>query len=134
MVDPKKRWQTQNDDEPIEHTELWIVDEPTATPRQTEKLLYLIAKTPPATRGMVIPVPTGSFIGRSEEADIYWADERMSRRHAQFLLTGTVFYVIPLEARHLVLKNNTAITEAAPLQENDELTMGGTVFVVKILD
>ena len=99
-------------------------------------LMWLIVAVPAQHRGTVLPMPSGSVIGR--QGDVRWHDARMSRKHAQIdLVTNDMghpaFILTPLNDRNGTLVNDQPITEATIIQENDVIEMGDTQFVVKVL-
>jgi hypothetical protein len=105
-------------------------------------LLFLIIREPDEYRGKVLSAPMDGIIGRGRDADMQWRDARMSRRHARIRLasapkgadTPLVYLISPESARNGLWINGKLCQSDMALQENDEITMGDTVFVVKILD
>ena len=102
-------------------------------------LAWLIVKTPPARRGTVLPVQPNQVIGR--EGDIRWDDASLSRQHARFTLEAPAdasdgplcFHVWPFGPADPVYVNGEPVRGATPLQENDEIRLGETLFVFKVL-
>ena len=102
-------------------------------------LAWLIVKAPPEERGTVLPVQPNQVIGR--EGDIRWADPRLSRQHARFTLEAPadapdgppLFHVWPFGPTNPVYVNGEPVRGATPLQENDEIRLGETLFVFKVL-
>jgi len=102
-------------------------------------MLWLIVSSPSEHRGTVLPVESGSLIGR--HGDIRWHDARMSRKHAQFTMITDlqnperkIFAITPHNDRNGTLVNGRKISETTPLTENDIIIMGDTRFVVKVLE
>ncbi|GAB5491614.1 MAG: hypothetical protein Phog2KO_18290 [Phototrophicaceae bacterium] len=101
-------------------------------------LMWLIVASPDNVRGIVLPVSSGTTIGR--HGDIRWHDVRMSREHAKFSLIANsdndnqqTFCISPQKDRNGTMVNGKRITGQTPLQENDIIVMGDTEFVVKVL-
>lgn len=100
---------------------------------------WLIVKAPAARRGTIIPVQANQIIGR--EGDLRWDDPRLSRHHARLTLEpladapdGTpVFHLWPFGTTNPVFINGQEIRGATPLHENDEIRLGDTLFVFKLL-
>jgi pSer/pThr/pTyr-binding forkhead associated (FHA) protein len=68
---------------------------------------------------------SGIVIGRSHEADIPIPDSLMSRRHAQFDLIGSNWFVTDLQSRNGTTLNGRAVFRAQ-LYEGDTLRTGRT--------
>lgn len=108
-----------------------------------QPLGYLLVKEPRDRRGVVIPVRPNQVIGR--EGDIEWDDPRLSRQHARFTLepleetvgehiSGTLaFFLWPFAPTNPVIINGQAVRGATMLNENDEIRLGDTLFVFKLL-
>ncbi len=102
-------------------------------------LAWLIVKSPLEQRGVVLPVHSNQVIGR--EGDIHWDAPLLSRQHARFTLetpddapdSSPLFHVQPCDPAHPVYVNGEPIDGATPLQENDEIGLGETLFVFKVL-
>lgn len=103
---------------------------------------WLIVKEPLDRRGMVLPVRPNQTIGR--QADVTWDDPRVSRQHARVTLeraedagaapdAQAEFHIWPFGPANLVYVNGEVIRGATPIRENDEITLGSTVFVFKVL-
>ena len=131
-------WEPEGTDD---STDPWSPDENLLAEDYT--LLWLIVRSPREQRGAVLYIQPNDVVGRGQDVDVRWDDPRMSRRHARFTLepdegapegARQVYFIWPLEALNGITVNNEVIRGAVRLQENDELTMGSTVFVVKTLD
>ena len=101
-------------------------------------LMWLIVASPDTVRGTVLPVSSGTVIGR--HGDIPWQDVRMSREHAKFSLivnpnakNQQSYCITPQKDRNGTLVNGKRISGQTLLQENDVILMGDTEFVVKVL-
>jgi hypothetical protein len=131
-------WRSEEDQDGFEQTNQWIPDESNSAPSLL--LAWLVVVYPIEKRGMMIELGPNTIIGRGREADIRWEDERLSRRHARFWLgldqqaNKPAYFITPLEARKAVEVNQVAITSSLRLYENDQVLLGDTLFVVKILE
>lgn len=102
-------------------------------------LAWLIVKEPPERRGEIVPVQANQIIGR--EGDLRWDDPRLSRQHARLTLEPSkdapedppVFHLWPFGPTNPVYINDREIRGATPLHENDEIRLGQTLFVFKVL-
>lgn len=100
---------------------------------------WLVVKEPPERRGEIIRIKPNQSIGR--EADIRWDDPRLSRQHARLTLeppeddpdADPVFFLWPYAPTNPVYINGHEIRGATPLHENDEIRLGDTLFVFKVL-
>ena len=105
----------------------------------SEPLGWLIVKEPAAQRGEVLPVRANQVIGR--EGDVRWDDPRLSRQHARLTVeppedapdSPAVFHLWPFGSTNPVYINDREIRGATPLHENDEIRLGNTLFVFKML-
>jgi len=112
---------------------------PAASPAPPAPLGWLIVKAPLEKRGTIIPVQANQIIGR--EGDIRWDDPRLSRHHARVTLEPPadapeeppVFHLWPFGTTNPVFINGQEIRGATPLHENDEIRLGDTLFVFKML-
>jgi hypothetical protein len=100
---------------------------------------WLIVKEPAERRGEIIPIRANQIIGR--EGDIRWEDPKLSRHHARLTLEppgdmpeeGPLFHVWPFGPTNPVVINGREIRGATPLRENDEIRLGDTLLVLKLL-
>lgn len=100
---------------------------------------WLIVVRPLDRRGTVLPVRANQTIGR--EGDVRWDDPGLSRLHARLTLEPlesdpdgpSVFHLWPFGSTNPVFVNGEPIRGATPLQENDVITLGTTLFVFKVL-
>lgn len=132
-----------DDDEELEHTAIWDAEDEEESLPDDYLLMWLVVKEPTDQRGMILNVPPDAIVGRGRDADVRWDDPRMSRRHARFTLepnpdtpdAETLYYFVwPQEARNGIEVNGVLIRGATMIQENDQLKMGDTIFIVKLLD
>jgi hypothetical protein len=102
-------------------------------------IAWLIVKQPAAQRGTIIRVEPNQVIGR--EADIRLKDARLSRQHARLTLepphdapdAPPIFHLWPFGPTNPVYINGQEARGATPLRENDEIRLGDTLFVFKVL-
>jgi len=112
---------------------------PAAPPAPPAPLGWLIVKAPLEKRGTILPVQANQIIGR--EGDLRWDDPRLSRHHARLTLEppadapdeAPVFHLWPFGTTNPVYINGQEIRGATPLRENDEIRLGDTLFVFKML-
>jgi hypothetical protein len=106
---------------------------------EREPLGWLVVKEPVAQRGAVLAVRANQVIGRS--GDVQWDDPRISRQHARLTFEAPedgpddplVFHLWPFGPANPVCINGQEIRGATPLHENDEVRLGQTLFVFKVL-
>jgi pSer/pThr/pTyr-binding forkhead associated (FHA) protein len=102
-------------------------------------LAWLVVKEPRDRRGTMVQVQANQSIGR--EGDIRWNDPGLSRQHARLTLEPPeedpggfpVFHLWPFGPTNPVYINGRQIRGATPLHENDEIRLGDTLFVFKLL-
>lgn len=100
---------------------------------------WLVVKEPVERRGDVLAVRANQVIGRS--GDVQWDDPRLSRQHARLTFEAPkdavedapIFHLWPFGPANPVYINGREIRGATPLHENDEIRLGGTLFVFKVL-
>jgi pSer/pThr/pTyr-binding forkhead associated (FHA) protein len=106
---------------------------------EREPLGWLVVKEPVERRGAVLAVRPNQVIGRS--GDVQWDDPRISRQHARLTFEAPedgpddplVFHLWPFGPANPVYINGREIRGATPLHENDEVRLGQTLFVFKVL-
>ncbi len=106
---------------------------------EREPLGWLVVKEPVEQRGAVLAVRANQVIGRS--GDVQWDDPRISRQHARLTFEApqdgpddpAVFHLWPFGPANPVYINEQEICGATPLHENDEVRLGQTLFVFKVL-
>lgn len=113
-----------------------IVEEPSWIEPQPEPLGWLIVTWPLEQRGEVLLVRANQTIGR--QGDIRWNDVRLSRQHARLTFEPTVdgelaFHLWPFGPTNPVIVNDEMIRGATPIYENDEIHLGDTLFIFKVL-
>lgn len=100
---------------------------------------WLVVKEPVEQRGTALTVRANQIIGRA--GDVRWPDPRLSRQHARLTFeppeddpdSAAVFHLWPFGPTNPVYVNGAAIRGATPVHENDEITLGNTLFVFKVL-
>lgn len=119
-----------------------LEDDDSGDEAEPQPMGWLIVKEPAAQRGTVLTVQPNQVIGR--QGDIVWDDPRVSRQHARLTLEPeaaddaehpslATFHIWPFGPTNPVYVNGEAIRGATPLHENDEITLGTTRFVFKVL-
>ena len=112
-------------------------DLPEAPP--LDPLGWLVVKQPTERRGVLLPVRHNDVIGR--EGDVQWNDPRLSRYHARFTVEPPpeepeqppCFHLWPFGPTNPVYINGQEARGATALYENDEIRLGDTLFVFKVL-
>lgn len=116
-----------------------VFDAPRAPDPDEAPLAWLVVKEPRERRGTIIQVQANQSIGR--EGDIRWNDPGLSRQHARLTLEAPeddpdgypMFHLWPFGPTNPVYINGRQIRGATPLRENDEIRLGETLFVFKML-
>lgn len=83
-------------------------------------------------RGQVHRIHDGTTIGR-DQARIILRDPKVSKPHAKFTIADDQFTVWDFGSSNGTFVNGERIREATPLNENDVIKIGDTVFVLKTL-
>jgi hypothetical protein len=84
-------------------------------------------------RGKIYKIKEGDVVGRKDGA-IVMDDQKVSNPHAKFTYEENQFVVWDFASRNGTFVNGERIRAATPLKENDQIKMGDTVFVLKVLD
>ncbi|MBN1678655.1 MAG: FHA domain-containing protein [Anaerolineae bacterium] len=100
---------------------------------------WLVVKYPLKRRGTILPVRANQSIGR--EGDIRWDDSHLSRQHVRLTVeppqddpdSPPLFHLWPFGPTNPVFINGEEVRGATPLVENDEIRLGNTLFVFKVL-
>lgn len=98
---------------------------------------FLIVKRPAERRGYVHVIKGNATIGR-KAGQIILADNRVSEYHANIRMgepeNGTpTFWIADMNSLNGTRLNNEKIEGKTRLNENDEIIIGGTTFIFKIL-
>lgn len=115
------------------------VNESPPEPEPLPLLGWLVVREPVEHRGTVLQVAANQVIGRA--GDVKWNDPRISRQHARLTVeppdddpdAPPVFHLWPFGPTNPVFINEREIRGATPLHENDEIRLGDTLFVFKVL-
>lgn len=83
-------------------------------------------------RGQIFPIQEGSIIGRTQ-GTILLDDPKVSQMHAKFTIEDDQFVIWDFGSSNGTYVGGERIRAATPLKENDEIKIGDTVFVLKIL-
>ena len=84
-------------------------------------------------RGRTFPLRHGAVIGR-KVGDIILDDPKVSSTHAKVTREGDSFLIWDFGSANGTYVNGKRIRQATMLDENDLVKIGGTVFVVKLLE
>lgn len=83
-------------------------------------------------RGRIQKLRDGMLVGR-KDGDLILDDPKVSNPHARFRVEDDQFVLWDFGSRNGTFINGDRIRAATPLNENDEIRMGATTFVLKIL-
>jgi phosphoserine phosphatase RsbU/P len=78
-------------------------------------------------------IVNGSVLGRGE-VDVALNDPKVSRIHAKFTVEGNQFVLWDFGSRNGTLVNGSRLRAATQLDENDEILVGDTALVLKVLE
>lgn len=125
--------------EPIPADRMDATPQPAPDVAARPPLGWLVVKEPLARRGAILGVRSNQIIGR--EGDVRWDDPRLSRQHARLTFEPPddapdgppEFHLWPFGPTNPVFINGRQIRGATPLHENDEVRLGDTLFVFKVL-
>jgi hypothetical protein len=110
----------------------WDEDETVVEGAPSGLLGFLIVKEG-MRRGQVHRIRDGTTIGR-KEAKILVRDSKVSRSHAKFTVEEGQFHIWDFGTANGTYVNGQRIREATALEENDEVKIGDTSFVLKTLE
>lgn len=83
-------------------------------------------------RGQIFPIKEGSIIGRTQ-GTILLDDPKVSQMHAKFTVEDDRFVIWDFGSSNGTYVGGQRIRAATPLNENDEIKIGDTIFVLKTL-
>ncbi|HAF62202.1 MAG TPA: hypothetical protein DCK95_07745 [Anaerolineaceae bacterium] len=83
-------------------------------------------------RGRYYPIKQGTVIGR-KEGNLILDDLTVSGTHAKITQDGNKYTIWDFGSANGTFVNGKRIREATPIDENDEIKIGDTVFVLKLL-
>lgn len=98
---------------------------------KTGPLGYLIVSKGPR-RGKVYPIKDNALIGR-KEGDLVLNDAKVSNPHAKLRFKESEFVLTDFDTTNGTFVNGQRISAATPIKENDEIKIGETIFVFKVL-
>jgi hypothetical protein len=107
-------------------------EDDTVVERVEEGLLGFFIVKDGMRRGQVHRIHHGTTIGR-DQAKIILRDPKVSRPHARLTLEDEQFVIWDFGSENGTFVNNERIRGATPLNENDVIKIGDTVFVLKTL-
>lgn len=84
-------------------------------------------------RGQCFPIYHKAEIGR-DEGNVVLDDHKVSGRHAKITLENGKYFIWDLASANGTYVKGRRIREATPLEENDRVKIGDTVFIVKLLE
>ena len=104
-------------------------------PQETGLLGWLIVKEAPAMRrGHVQKLAQNVIYGRGSNAGQQVPDDKMSDIHCRIQCNESTWKITDTGSTNGTYVNGTKIKETTTLQENDEIKMGSSVFVLKVLN
>lgn len=84
-------------------------------------------------RGKWYPIYNGAIIGR-DEGNVILDDPKVSGSHAKITFENGQYFIWDFGSSNGTYVKGRRIREATPLEENDRVKIGDTVFLVKLLD
>ncbi len=94
----------------------------------------IVKRSPFLRRGQVFKIRSGQIYGRSpRKADIVVDDEKVSSIHARIQAREDHFILLDMGSANGTWVNGEEITGATRIEQDDEIKMGDTIFVLKIL-
>ncbi len=84
-------------------------------------------------RGTIHRIGHDVTVGR-KNADIVLPDQKASRLHAKFAIQNDQFVIADLLSENGTYVNGERISQVTPLRENDEIRIGDTTLVLKMLE
>jgi hypothetical protein len=102
-------------------------------PAKTGLLGWLIVKEG-SLRGRTYEIKDGAVIGRDDQATLVIRDPKISRMHARINIEDNHFVVWDFGSENGTHVNGERIRSATPVQENDTIKIGNTLFVLKTLE
>lgn len=95
----------------------------------------IVKKSRVMRRGHIMKVKPGAIYGRNpKRVDVLIDDEEISGLHARIQIEDDQFVLIDLGSSNGTWVNDEKIKEVTPLNQDDEIRMGETTFVIKILE
>lgn len=120
---PRKHRSAKPSDDALDETQ---VDRP-----QSGLLGWVVVKAG-MRRGSIHRIGHDVTLGR-KNADIVLQDQKVSKLHAKFAIQNEQFVVADMLSENGTFVNEERIDRITPLQENDEIRVGDTVLVLKVL-
>jgi pSer/pThr/pTyr-binding forkhead associated (FHA) protein len=77
-----------------------------------------------AGKSLSIPVPKTVTVGRGQDVELSFPDEKLSRQHCQFFFKDTACYVKDLSSRNGTYVNGTRIESETLLNDFDRVVIG----------
>jgi hypothetical protein len=95
-------------------------------------LLVLKSSSIPVGAAYALPEDTHALAGRSSDMDIFLDDTFVSAKHALFEVTDEGFWVEDLRSTNGTMVNGAPIHASTLLEAGDRVTVGDTVFEVRV--
>ena len=103
-------------------------------PQKTGMLGWLVVKTSPhMRRGHIWKLEPNTVYGRGNKADQPIEDPKVSDLHARIRLEESVWMITDLDSSNGTCVNGKKVETKTTLCENDEIQIGDTIFVLKVL-
>lgn len=103
-------------------------------PQKTGLLGWLVVKQSPfMQRGQIWKLEPNTVYGRGNKADQPIEDPKVSDLHARIRLEDSVWMITDLDSSNGTKINGKTIELKTALKENDEIEIGDTTFVLKVL-
>jgi hypothetical protein len=119
-------------DEDEEETDIGVREDVTEFEEMEEGALGILWVKDGHRRGHIYKIRDGFVVGRSE-GDVRLEDSKVSNPHARFRFEQDQFVLWDFGSRNGTMVNGDRIRAATPLKENDEIKIGETTFVFKLL-
>jgi transcriptional regulator with GAF, ATPase, and Fis domain len=81
-------------------------------------------------RGVRLELEDSALLGRSSAADLQLIDGKVSREHCRLTVKGDQVFVEDLDSQNGTYVNGQPIRGRTPLQRNDELAIGDSLFML----
>jgi len=129
----KGRFLDVDDEEPTELGRQSRIEDVTELDIVPTGLLGLLWVREGNRRGKIYQIKDGTTVGR-REGDVILDDPKVSNPHAKFRIENDGFVIWDLASKNGTFVNGERIRAATPLNENDTIKIGDTVFVLKLLE
>lgn len=93
-------------------------------------MYYLLMQSGPAKGRTWLIQKTPLLVGRETACHVQIPDPLVSRRHCEFLLSGSHILVRDLSSRNKVAVNGEPVLNSSPITLGDEIRIGQTIFAI----